>query len=136
MKNSKYHKGCTWWCGIAICCLCVVAQANDTKNTDQYLNLAEITPSLAVAIRSNSLTSASGTMELSQNTSTAQFSLFSPHPLGFDLAQQQARYSASLMVHVTLGNTLHYESDEIVCMRRFTKSNRITEGLHRTIKLI
>jgi hypothetical protein len=59
-----------------------------------------------------------------------------PQQLGFDLAQPQARYSASLMVHLTLGNTLHNWSDEIVCMWRFTKSNRITEGFHRKMKLI
>jgi transposase len=37
---------------------------------------------------------------------------------------------------VTLGNTLNYWLDEIACMWRFTKSNSITEGFHRKMKLI
>ncbi len=37
---------------------------------------------------------------------------------------------------VTLGNTLHHWREEIACMWRFTKSNGITEGFHRKMKLI
>jgi len=37
---------------------------------------------------------------------------------------------------VTLGNTLHSWREEIAAMWRFTKSNSITEGFHRKMKLI
>jgi len=36
----------------------------------------------------------------------------------------------------TLGKTLYQWREEIVCMWRFTKSNSITEGFHRKMKLI
>lgn len=37
---------------------------------------------------------------------------------------------------VTLGDTLHAWSEEIVRMWRFTRNNGITEGFHRKMKLI
>lgn len=36
----------------------------------------------------------------------------------------------------TLGKTLHQWRDEVVRMWRFSKSNGITEGFHRKMKLI
>jgi transposase len=37
---------------------------------------------------------------------------------------------------MTLGKTLYNWRDEVVRMWRFSKSNRITEGFHRKMKLI
>lgn len=37
---------------------------------------------------------------------------------------------------ITLGNTLHNWQEEVAAKWRFTKSNSITEGFHRKMKLI
>jgi transposase len=44
--------------------------------------------------------------------------------------------SSPLKQLATLGKTLHAWRDEIARMWRFTKSNGITEGFHRKMKLI